>query len=560
MIDSIPPGLIFLLGALLVPIIKPKALKQAYLLLLPLLAFFSILQLEPGFVLSYKFLEYELILIQVDALSLCVAYVFVIIAFLAMIYSLHIENDWQHVAAFMYIGSSLGVVFAGDLFTIFFFWEIMAVTSVLLILHSRNKESLDAGYRYVLMHVLGGCCLLAGIIIHVSATGSITTVPAEINLAFWLILLGFGLNAAFIPFHTWLPDSYPRATITGSVFMCVYTTKTGVYVLARYFPGLDFLIYMGITMCVFGVTMALLQNNARKLLSYHIVSQVGYMVVGVGIGTTLAINGSMAHLFNHIFYKALLFMCMGSVIFMVGRQKLTELGGLAKHMPLTCICCIIASLSIAGFPGFNGFISKGMIVLAAVKEANPALELMLIFATVGTFLSFAKLGYYTFFTENKEISAKESPWNMQLAMVLTAFACVLVGAYPQLLYTILPYTDTEYVYKAYTMVKIVGTIQLFLFAGLVFMLAKKYFAPKDALILDFDYFYRMGGRATAGSCEMLSGARVSIQEGVRRVKVSVINMAVNPRMSPKISPLGAGAAGWATLFIFIFGLAYILAG
>lgn len=559
MIDSIPPGLIFLLGAFLVPLIKPKALKQAYLLFLPLLAFFSLLQLEAGTMLTYKFIEYELILVKVDALSLCVAYIFVIIAFLAMIYSLHIENDWQHVAAFIYIGASLGVVFAGDFFTTFFFWEIMAITSVLLILHNRDKESLDAGYRYVLMHVLGGCCLLAGIILHVSASGSITTVPSDASWAFWLILLGFGLNAAFIPLHTWLPDSYPRATITGSVFMCIYTTKTGVYVLARYFPGLDFLIYMGIVMCVFGVTMALMQNNVRKLLSYHIVSQVGYMVVGVGIGSALAINGSMAHLFNNVFYKTLLFMCMGSVIFMVGRQKLTELGGLAKYMPTTCICCIIASLSIAGVPGFNGFVSKGMLVLAAIKEVNPALELMLIFAAVGTFLSFVKISYYAFFAENRETSTKESPWNMQVAMILTACACVIVGVYPKLLYTILPYPEIAFDYKAYTLIKIVGTIQLFLFAGLVFILAKKYFAPKDVLILDFDYFYRMGGRVTAASCGAVTAARASIQEGVRKIKVSVVNLALNPRVSPRIRPLGIGVS-WGTLFIFLFGLAYMIAG
>ncbi len=559
MINSVPPAFIFLLGAFLIPLIKPRFLKQIYLLLLPMLALLSILQLEPGFMLTYKFLEYELILIKVDALSLSVAYIFVIIAFIAMIYSLHIKNDWQHVVAFLYIGSSLGVVFAGDLFTIFFFWEIMAITSVCLILHSRNKESLEAGYRYILMHVLGGCCLLAGIILHVSATGSITTIPSDANWAFWLILLGFGLNAAFIPFHTWLPDSYPRATLTGSVFMCVYTTKTGVYVLARYFPGLDFLIYMGITMCIFGVIMALLQNNARKLLAYHIISQVGYMVVGIGIGTTLAINGSIAHLFNNILYKSLLFMCIGSVIYMTGRKKITDLGGLARYMPITCICFLIASLSIAGVPGFNGYISKGMIMLAAIKEVNPALELILILVTVGTFLSFVKLGYYTFFAENKEIKAKESPWNMQLSMGLIAFICVLIGVYPRLLYMILPYADFALKYDAYTANKVIGTIQLFLFSGLVFMMARKYFAPKDVLILDFDYFYRMGGRATVRSCEIISDSRITIQKSVKKIKGSIIKLALNPIMSPKISPLGLGV-GWATFFLFLFALIYNLAG
>ena len=485
MINPVPPGIIFLLGALLIPLIKPRLLKQAYLLLIPLITFLDILKLKPGVSWTYKFLEYELIFARVDRLSLCVAYVFVIIGFLAIIYALHVKEDGQHVAAFMYVGSSLGVVFAGDLFTIFFFWEIMAATSVFLIWYSRSKESLDAGYRYLLVHILGGCCLLAGIIIHVSTTGSITVGPAGGGLAFWLMLFGFGLNAAFIPLHTWLPDSYPRGTLTGSVFMCVYTTKTGVYVLARYFSNVEFVAYMGVIMCVYGVVMALMQNDARKLLSYHIISQVGYMVAGVGIGTELAINGSIAHVFNHILYKGLLFMCMGSVILMTGKRKLSELGGLAKYMPVTCICCIIASLSISGAPGFNGYVSKGMVILAAVEEHNPFLELMMLLAAVGTFLSFVKLCYYTFFAENKEIKAKESPWNMQLAMILTAFSCVLIGVYPKVLYHVLPY---HVHYHAYTADHVIGIVQLFLFSGLVFMLAKKFFDPHNVLILYLDYF------------------------------------------------------------------------
>ncbi|MBW2568228.1 MAG: Na(+)/H(+) antiporter subunit D [Deltaproteobacteria bacterium] len=557
MINPVPPGIIFLLGALLIPLIKPRLLKQAYLLLIPVVTFVDILALKSGTSWTYKFLEYELIFARVDKLSLCVGYVFVIIGLFAIIYALHVKEDGQHVAAFMYVGSSLGVVFAGDLFSIFFFWEIMAATSVFLIWYSRTQESLDAGYRYLLMHILGGCTLLAGIIIHVVTTGSITIGPSGGGLAFWLMMLGFGLNAAFIPIHTWLPDAYPRGTLTGSVFMCVYTTKTGVYVLARYFSGVEFVAYMGVIMCVYGVIMALMQNDARKLLSYHIISQVGYMVAGVGIGTELAINGAIAHVFNHILYKGLLFMCMGSVIMMTGKRKLSELGGLAKYMPVTCICCIIASLSISGAPGFNGYISKGMVILSSVEGHAPFLELMMILAAVGTFLSFVKLCYYTFFAENKEIKAKESPWNMRLAMILTAFSCVLIGVYPKVLYYVLPYPVH---YHAYTADHVIGTVQLFLFSGLVFMLAKKYFDPHKALILDFDYFYRMIARAINWSCDkILNDLRIAVQNIAINFRVFAVNLGDNPSFAPKKRPIGIGAGG-AIIFLFIFGLIYISLG
>jgi len=339
-------------------------------------------------------LGYELVFCRVDRLSLVVGYIFLIIGFLAILYCLHTREDGQHIAAFLYVGSSLGVVFAGDYFSLFAFWEIMAVSSVFLIWYQKDKESLNAGFRYILMHIFGGCCLLVGIIIYIGSSGSIGVDRLEPGIAYWLMLTGFGLNAAFIPIHTWLPDSYPEGTFSGSVFLSfsgsvflsVFTTKTGVYVLARCFAGADFVAYMGGIMAVYGVTFALLQNNARRLLAYHIISQVGYMVAGIGVGTALGINGGIAHAFNNILYKTLLFMCMGSVMYMTGRRKLTEMGGLARFMPVTCITCVIAALSISGAPGFNGFVSKGMVISSAVEAHKPILELMLILASVGTFL------------------------------------------------------------------------------------------------------------------------------------------------------------------------------
>jgi multicomponent Na+:H+ antiporter subunit D len=552
--NAVPPGFIFILGALLIPLIRPRVLKQIYLLSISVITFIDILMLKSGTSWVYKFLDYDLIFARVDRLSLCVGYVFVIIGFLAILYALHVKEDGQHVAAFLYVGSSLGVVFAGDLFTIFFFWEIMAGTSVFLIWFSRTKESLGAGYRYLLMHILGGCMLLAGIIIHVTNTGSITVGPAGGGLSHWLMLLGFGLNAAFIPLHTWLPDSYPRGTITGSVFMCVYTTKTGVYVLARYFAGVEFVAYMGVIMCVYGVIFALLQNNARKLLSYHIISQVGYMVAGVGIGTELALNGSIAHVFNHILYKGLLFMCMGSVILMTGKRKLSELGGLARYMPVTCVCCIIASLSISGAPGFNGYVSKGMVILAAGEIRNMFLEIMMIIAAVGTFLSFVKLCYYTFFAKNEDITAKESPWNMQLAMILTAFSCVLIGVYPKVLYFVLPYPVH---YHAYTADHVLGIVQLFLTAGLVFMVAKSYFDPHKVIALDVDYFYRLACRGIYWICDVVfNNVRNAVQNYMIEWRISIVSASHSPLLIPKKRPVGIGV-GLALIFLSIYGLVFL---
>jgi len=528
MIKAVPPAMLFILGALLIPLLKGK-LKQIYLLAVPALAFLDIIHLDRGTSWVYHFIGYELVFCQVDRLSLVVGYIFVIIGFLALLYSLHIEEDGQHVAAFLYVGSSLGVVFAGDYFSLFAFWEIMAVSSVFLVWYQKERRSLDAGFRYLIMHIIGGCCLLAGIIIHAVNTGSIAVTHLGTSPSDIFILVGFGLNTAFIPIHTWLPDAYPEGTATGSVFMSVYTTKTGVYVLARCFVGMPLVAYMGGIMTVYGVLFALLQNDARRLLSYHIVSQVGYMVAGVGVGTELGVNGGIAHVFNHILYKALLFMCMGSVMYMTGKRKLTEMGGLARYMPVTCLACVVASLSIAGAPGFNGYVSKGMVISSAAEQHMPILELMLVLAAVGTFLSFVKLCYFTFFAPNEEMRAKESPMNMQLAMLLTAFLCVLIGVYPEALFKILPF-DTV-LYHPYTPSHVVGTIQLFMLAGLVFMFAKDMVAPHRGTILDFDYFYRMGGRGVVWVCVVpLSNVRYKMQASSSRTVDVITRIARNPIM------------------------------
>jgi multicomponent Na+:H+ antiporter subunit D len=570
MIKSVPPAVIFLFGALLVPLLKGR-FKQMYLLLLGFISLLNLCLLKMGASFVIPFLNYDLILLKADRLSLATGIIFVVIGLFAILYSIHVRENGQQVAALFYMGSSLGVVFSGDYFSLFFFWEIMAIASTFLIWYRKEKSSLDAGFRYLLMHILGGCALLTGIILHVVSTGSIAVEPLPGSLASSLILAGFGLNAAFLLLHTWLPDSYPEGTVTGSVFLSAFTTKTGVYALARCFSGNEFVAYMGGAMALFGVIYALLQNDVRRLISYHIISQVGYMVAGIGVGTLLSINSGIAHLINNLLYKTLLFMCMGSVIYMTGKRRLTELGGLAGRMPLTCITCVIASLSISGAPGFNGFVSKGMLITSMAEAHQPLLEWMLRLASVGTFLSFTKLCFFTFFSKNNRMEAKDPPINMSLSMISIAFLCLLIGIYPGILFYLVPQAPVEY--PAYTSSHIIGILQLFLWAGLVFILLKPAFSPHTWIILDFDYFYRKSFRWMEWFFRgPLNDFRARIQAQCFRAVDGIVRFSRNPFSLLGSShggkeilynenlyrkPMGLGVL-LAILFLFFYGLIYLI--
>lgn len=488
MIEWIPPAIIFILGAFLIPFLKGKW-RDMYLLLLTLGAFINLLYMPHGNYWVHHFLGYTLIFGSVDALSLCFGYVFVIMSFIGVLYALHLKESGQHIAAFLYIGGSLGVVFAGDLISLFVFWEIMVFSSVFLIWYQNGKKALDSGFRYILVHAFGGSCLLVGIIIHLVNTGSIEFGYLGFGgLASSLILIGFLLNAAVPPLHAWLSDSYPEATVTGAVFLSAFTTKTAVYVLLRAFPGVELLVWLGAIMALYGVIFAVLENDIRRLLAYHIISQVGYMVCGVGMGTIIAINGASAHAFSHILYKALLFMGAGAVIQMTGRRKLTELGGLYKTMPLTLILYMIGGFSISAFPLFSGFVSKSMVIEAATQDHRAIIWLMLTLASVGTFLHTGlKLPYFTFFSKDVGIKAKEPPKNMLFAMSLAAFLCILIGVYPNVLYNILPY-PVDFV--PYTSTHIMGTMQLLLFTALGFFLLINKLGGEPTITLDTDWFYR----------------------------------------------------------------------
>ena len=493
--NLIPPPVIFILGALLVPFMKGKV-KSAYMLLIPVLAFATLLKMSEGTYWVVHVLDYNLIFGRIDKLSMVFGYIFTLISFIGILFALKVNDDVQHVSAFIYAGSALGVTFAGDFFSLYIFWELMAIASTFLILARRTKASQAAAFRYILVHVFGGLCLLAGIIIYIQDTG--TTEFAYIGLggmASWFIFIGIALNAAIPPLHPWLQDAYREATVTGAVFLSALTTKSAVYVMARTFPGTELLIWVGALMTAIPIFYAVLENDIRRVLAYSLINQVGFMMCGIGIGTPLAINGSVSHAFCHILYKGLLFMSTGSVLYMTGKIRCTDLGGLYKTMPLTALFCMIGAASISAFPLFSGFVSKSMIVSAASHEKLVAVWLILQFASAGVFHHAGiKVPFFTFFGHDSGIRTKEPPLNMLLAMGIAAFLCIAIAIVPGPLYHILPY-PVDYV--PYTGAHVVGQLQLLMFGALAFcllILSGYYPAEMRAINLDTDWFYRKGGR------------------------------------------------------------------
>jgi multicomponent Na+:H+ antiporter subunit D len=493
MIDWFHPSILFIFGAILIPFLRGR-LQQIYLLVIPALAVVAVFSMTQGNYWTYSFLGNPLIFGKVDKLSVVFGWVFTIMSFIGLTYSLHVKDSGQHVAAFLYVGGSLGVTFAGDYFSLFIFWELMAFASAYLIFAKREKQAIESAYRYILVHIFGGVCLLGGIILHYISTKSLAFGPLDKDgsLAFYLILTGFILNAGVPPLHAWLTDAYPEGTVTGSVFMSSFTTKTAVYVLVRAFPGTELLVYMGTIMALYGVVYAVLENDCRRLLAYHIVSQVGYMVAGVGIGTDMSLNGSVSHAFAHILYKSLLFMGAGAVIQMTGKRKLTELGGLYKTMPITLVLYMIGGFAISAFPLFSGFVTKSMVVSGAAHDHRPMIALLLTMASAGTFLHTGlKLPYYMFFGKDSGLRAKEPPVNMLIAMGMAAFMCIGIGVLPGPLYNLLPFPVH---FEPYTGDHVTSALGLLLFTGLGFFMLLKKLDPEPTISVDTDWVYRKGSR------------------------------------------------------------------
>jgi multicomponent Na+:H+ antiporter subunit D len=527
-----PPVLIMLAGALLLPFL-PRTIRSSAFLFFTFLTLAYIWVLPDGSSLTVPVMDYSLVLCKVDALTRIFGIIFAFIAFAGGIYSFHIKETGQQCAALLYAGGAIGVTFAGDLFTLFIFWEMMAFTSLYLIWARRSDESRHAGFRYLIYHAFGGGMLFAGILMHLSETGSlaVTQLKPSDGISAWLILLGVAINAAVPPLHAWLSDAYPKATVTGAVFLSAFTTKSAVYVLIRIFPGWEILLVLGVIMTIYGVIFAVLSNDIRGILAYHIISQVGYMVSGVGLGTYMALNGSAAHAFSHILYKALLFMGAGVVLHATGKSKLTQLGGLSRSMPVTLWLYMIAAFSISGVPLFNGFISKSMVVAAAGEAHYPWAFLGLNLAAVGTFLSVGlKLPYFTWFSREKpkDLTPQKPPLNMHIGMGLVAFFCILHGIMPSLLYKMLPFEND---FHPYNMPHLVESVQILAFTFIGFWVMRKILAPHATIALDLDWFYR---RPKKFARQLFVDAPAYIFDEVEKAAYKVVRAATNFGKNPYV--------------------------
>jgi multicomponent Na+:H+ antiporter subunit D len=434
---EVPPFLPFFLGALLL-VLAPRGWPRGVVLLgLPVLGGLNLIGALSAAPVEVEIFHYTLTPFRVTRISLLFGYLFHIAAFIGNLFALHLKREdddtLQHAAALLYAGSALGAVFAGDFITLFIFWELLALTSAFLIWARGTERSVRAGLRYLIIHVVSGVLLLAGALILVYETGDISV--REVGLvgaAGWLLFLSVGIKAAFPLLHNWLTDAYPEGTPTGTVFLSAFTTKVAVYVLAVVFPGTEILIYIGAVMTAFPIFYAVIENDLRRVLGYSMINQIGFMVTGIGIGTHLAINGAVAHAFNDVLFKGLLFMGMGAVLHQTGKMNGSELGGLYKTMPITATLTTVGAASISAFPLFSGFVSKSMVMKALLDEGYWGVWPVLLFASAGVFHHAGiKIPFFAFFAHDSGIRTREPPKNMLLAMGLAALLCVGIGTFLQ---------------------------------------------------------------------------------------------------------------------------------
>jgi len=560
---DVPPFLPFFLAALVVPLAPRGLVRNALMLGIPVLGGLNLIGMEPGPHLEVSLLGYTLTPFQVGTFSLLFGYLFHIAAFIGNLFALHLKREdddtLQQAAALTYAGSALGAVFAGDFISLFVFWELLAVTSVFLIWARGTSRSVRAGTRYLVIHVTSGVLLLAGALIRVHATGSIAFGYVGLEgLGAWLIFLSFGVKAAFPLLHNWLTDAYPEGTPTGTVFLSAFTTKVAVFALAVAFPGTELLVYIGAAMTAFPIFYAVIENDLRRVLGYSMINQIGFMVTGIGVGTALSLNGAVAHAFNDVLFKGLLFMGMGAVLHQTGRINGSDLGGLYKSMPLTAALTTVGAASISAFPLFSGFVSKSMVMASLLQEGYLSVWPVLLFASAGVFHHAGiKIPYFAFFAHDSGIRTREPPRNMLLAMGIGAFLCVGIGTFPQFLYRILPF---ETGYWPYDITHVLTQTQLLFFGALAFVGLQKtgiYPAELRSVNLDAEWTYRwLGPRVIRTLTPPLAAAN----RGIRVAFLGALSM-FGRRAARIYGPTGL-ARHWPTgnmvIWVTVMLAAYLL--
>ena len=584
MLSSLPPFVLFFVGAVVIAFTRGTA-RKVLILAIPLIGGLNLWYgVDPGLHLQFDLLGYTLTPYRADKLSLLFGYLFHLAAFLGFVYALHLgdgtpegsvagevgEDDiignasagLQHVAAMVYAGSALGAVFAGDFITLFIFWELLAISSAFLVWARKSERSYATGFRYLVIHVISGVLLLSGALMLAHETGSIEfghVGLAGTGAAGWILLLSFGIKAGFPLLHNWITEAYPESTPTGTVFLSAFTTKVAVYALARSFVGTDVLIYIGTAMTFFPIFYAVLENDLRRVLGYSMINQIGFMVAGIGIGTGMAVNGAVAHAFADVIFKGLLFMSMGAVMTMTGRTKGTDLGGIYKTMPFTAGLCIVGASAISAFPLFSAFVTKSMIMVAAIEEHHYVVWLFMLFASAGV-LEHAgiKIPFFSFFAHDSGIRAKEPPRNMLIAMSIGAVLCVLIGVFPTRFYTLLP---MEMDYHPYDLRHVVTQLQLLVFGALGFITLVKsgvYPDEKRAVHIDAEWFYRKAGPWLVGSVgRAVTRVDVYVRSSVLEFVGSIMHGAKRTH-----GPVGPLAKSWPTgsmvLWVAILLVAYLL--
>ena len=547
MAELLHPGLLLIASGLALAALTGPA-RAALTLAAPAAAIGLVLAMPDGVAWRGTFLGYPVVPWTVDALSRLFALVFSIMAFGGGLFALRQENRVEVPAAFVYAGSAIGVTLAGDFLTVFAFWELMALGSTMVIWSGGTRAAYRASMRYLMIHLLGGVVLMAGIAGHVASTGSTAFERIALDSpAHWLVLAGFLVNAGAPPLSAWLPDAYPEASWSGTVFLSAFTTKTAVFVLIRTFPGTELLVFVGLFMIFYGIVYALLENDMRRILAYSIVNQVGFMIVGIGIGTEMALNGAAAHAFTHILYKALLLMSAGAVLYETGRRKCTDLGGLFRTMPVTMVCGTIGALSISSFPLTSGFVSKSMVGQAALDGHMGVVWMLLAAASAGVFLHAGiKFPWFVFFQKDSGLRPPDPPWSQRLAMVLFAALCIGLGVYYAPLYRLLPY-PVDYV--PYTGAHVVEMLQLLLFSGLAFFVMLPLLKRTMTITLDTDWFYRKAGPWLAGALRAGIGA---VDRAIRRAGLSTLDAGMGV-LSKALGDRGrlARAYGTGTMVLWV---------
>jgi len=557
---TVSPSFILIFGALLLPVVSGWA-RSALVLALPLLTLGAIWQVGDGVQMTAQFLDYELELVDGSNLSRLFATIFAIMAFAGGLFALNQKRVIELSAAFAYAGSAIGVALAGDIITVFMYWELMAIGSTMVVWSGRTPQAGRAAMRYALVHLFGGVVLLVGVIAYIQETGSIDfTLMGANSFATWMILIGFLINTGAPPLSAWLPDAYPEASWSGTVFLSAFTTKTAVYVLLVGFAGEQILIWIGVYMIFYGIVYALLENDMRRILSYSIINQVGFMVVGAGIGTEMAINGAASHAFTHIIYKALLLMSAGSVMYMTGgKRKCTDLGGLFQSMPLTTVAGIIGALAISSFPWTSGFVSKSMTNQAAYDTEMMVVWLCLMAASAGVFLHAGiKFPWFVFFQKDSGLRPKDPPWNMKAAMILFSFLCIWLGVQPGPLYALLPFpTD----YEPYTSAHVYEMLQLLLYAGLAFFVLLPLMKRKLTITLDFDWLYRKlavdSADSIAQTISKLLGGCVWVRDNLVNAVIDLASHHHNPKgILARTTPAGV-MMFWVVVVLFAYLAMYL---